>query len=109
MRKIYGLLTLVGIILPFSQFLLWLTEYGFNVSLFIDQIIANPLATFAWLDVIVTVIVIVVMVMNEGKNDKIKRLWIPIIASFVGGASVGLPLFLYMKQCHLEKNGLVRN
>ena len=82
MRKIYALLTLVGIILPFSQFLLWLTEYGFNVSLFIDQILANSLATFAWLDVIVTVIVIVVMVMNEGKNDKIKRLWIPIIASF---------------------------
>ena len=74
MRKIYALLTLVGIILPFSQFLLWLTEYGFNVSLFIDQILANSLATFAWLDVIVTVIVIVVMVMNEGKNDKIKRL-----------------------------------
>lgn len=109
MRKIYALLTLVGIILPFSQFLLWLTEYGFNVSLFIDQILANSLATFAWLDVIVTVIVIVVMVMNEGKNDKIKRLWIPIIVSFLGGASVGLPLFLYMKQCHLEKNGLVRN
>ena len=109
MRKIYALLTLVGIILPFSQFILWLAEYGFNFSLFIRQIIENPLATFAWLDVIVTVVVIVVMVMNEGRNHKIKRLWIPIIASFVGGASVGLPLFLYMKQCHLEKIGSVRN
>jgi len=44
------------------------------------------------------------MVMNEGKTLKMKRLWIPIAASFMGGTSVGLPLFLYMKQCHLEKN-----
>ena len=109
MRKIYALFTLVGVILPFSQFVLWLTEYGFSFSLFIHQIVENPLATFAWLDVILTVIVIVVMVMNEGRNYKIKRLWIPIIASFVGGASVGLPLFLYMKQCHLEKIGSARN
>jgi len=109
MRKIYALFTLVGILLPFSQFILWLAEYGFNFSLFIRQIIENPLATFAWLDVIVTVVVIVVMVMNEGRNYKIKRLWIPIIASFVGGASVGLPLFLYMKECYLEKIGSVRN
>ncbi len=42
------------------------------------------------------------MILNEGKKLKIKRLWIPIVASFIGGASVGLPLFLYMKQCHLD-------
>jgi len=109
MKTIYLVLTLIGVILPFSQFILWLTEYGFNFSLFFQQIIENPLATFAWLDVFVTVIVIVFMVLNEGKNYKMKRLWIPIVASFIGGASVGLPLFLYMKQCHLEKFELKRS
>ena len=109
MKTIYALLTLIGAALPFSQFILWLTEYGFNFTLFFQQIIENPLAIFAWLDVIVTVIVIVLMVMNEGKNLKMKRLWIPIVASFIGGASVGLPLFLYMKQSHLEKFELKRS
>lgn len=103
MKKIYALLTLIGLVLPFSQFITWLVEYGFNFSLFFQHIIENPLAAFAWLDVIVTVVVIVFMVINDGKNQKMKRLWIPIITSFIGGASVGLPLFLYMKECHLEK------
>lgn len=103
MKTIYGLLTLIGIALPFSQFISWLIEYGLNVTLFFQHIIANPLATFAWLDVVITVIVIVFLVINEGKNLKMKRLWIPIVASFIGGASVGLPLFLYMRQSHIEK------
>ena len=64
MKTIYALLTLLGIALPFSQFTLWLVEYGFDVALFLQQIIENPLAAFAWLDVVVTVIVIVFMVFN---------------------------------------------
>jgi len=106
MKRIYALLTLIGIALPFSQFTLWLVEYGFDVALFLQQIIENPLAAFAWLDVVVTVIVIVFMVFNEGKQLRMKKIWIPIVASFIGGASVGLPLFLYMKQCQLENVNL---
>ncbi|VXA83831.1 conserved hypothetical protein [Acinetobacter sp. 8I-beige] len=79
-----------------------------TLRFFFRQIIESPLATFAWLDVVVTVIVIVLMVVNEGKKLKIKRLWIPIVASFLGGAAVGLPLFLYMKQCYIDNNNLRR-
>lgn len=79
-------------------------EHGFNFTFFCRQIIESPLAAFAWLDVVVTVIVTVLMVVNEGKKLRIKRLWIPIVASFIGGAAVGLPLYLYMKQCHIDNN-----
>lgn len=102
MKKIYALLTLVGIALPFSQFITWLIKYGFNLVIFFQHIITNPLATFAWLDVIVTVVVIIFLIIQEGKKLKIKNLWIPIVASFIGGASVGLPLFLYMRQAYIE-------
>ncbi|WP_421772816.1 hypothetical protein [Elizabethkingia meningoseptica] len=34
----------------------WLHEHGFNFTLFFRQIIENPLAAFAWLDVVVTVL-----------------------------------------------------
>lgn len=103
MRKIYVVLTIVGIILPFSQFIRWLIEYGITIELFIKQILENPVAAFAWLDVVVTVIVITFMIINEGKKLKMTSLWIPIAASFIGGALVGLPLFLYMRQHHLDK------
>jgi hypothetical protein len=103
MKRIYLSLTILGVALPFSQFIPWLCQNGFNFPLLLQQIIENPLAAFAWLDVIVTVVVIVCMAISEGKKLKIKKLWIPIVASFIGGASVGLPLFLYIKECHLEK------
>ncbi|WP_227510935.1 DUF2834 domain-containing protein [Acinetobacter bereziniae] len=74
--------------------------------MFFQQIIDNPIAAFAWLDVIVTVVVIVVMVIQDGQQLKMNRLWVPVIASLMGGASVGLPLFLYMKQCHLEQRAV---
>lgn len=106
MKTIYALLTIAGIALPFSQFIPWLSENGLDIGLFFQQIIESPLSAFAWLDVVVTVVVIVFMVMNDGKQLNMKRLWLPVVASFAGGASVGLPLFLYMKQCHLEKNDL---
>lgn len=102
MKTIYLLLTILGIVLPFSQFIPWLVENGFHFPLLLQQIVENPLATFAWLDVILTVIVIVFMVVSEGKKIKMRKLWIPIVASFIGGASIGLPLFLYMKECHFE-------
>ncbi|MCG3670866.1 DUF2834 domain-containing protein [Aliarcobacter butzleri] len=108
MKKLYALLTIIGIILPFSQFMMWLNDHGFNFILFFQHIVENPIATFAWLDVVVTVIVIVFMVINDGNNLKMERLWIPIVASLIGGASVGLPLFLYMKQSHLEKVGCTK-
>jgi hypothetical protein len=103
MKTIYALLTIAGIALPFSQFIPWLAEHGLDIGLFFQQIIDSPLSAFAWLDVVVTVVVIVVMVVNDGKALGMKRLWLPVVASFAGGASVGLPLFLYMKQCHIEQ------
>jgi hypothetical protein len=46
------------------------------------------------------------MVIQDGQQLKMNRLWVPVIASLMGGASVGLPLFLYMKQCHLEQRAV---
>jgi hypothetical protein len=105
-KKIYALMTLIGIVLPFSQFIVWINQHGLNFKLFFRQIIENPIAAFAWLDVVITVMVIIFMVINDGNKHKMKRLWVPILASLMGGASVGLPLFLYMKQCHLEQRTL---
>jgi hypothetical protein len=33
-----------------------------------------------------------------------RRLWLPIIASLVVGVSLGFPLFLYMRQVHVDEN-----
>jgi len=31
-------------------------------------------------------------------------LWLPVVAVFAVGVSLGLPLFLYLRQAHLDRN-----
>jgi hypothetical protein len=35
-----------------------------------------------------------------------RRLWFPVIGSLLVGVSLGLPLFLYMRQLHLDKTAI---
>jgi hypothetical protein len=41
----------------------------------------------------------------EGKRIGIRHRWLPIAAACVVGVSLGLPLFLYQRQVHLENGG----
>ncbi|AOT08112.1 DUF2834 domain-containing protein [Pseudoalteromonas luteoviolacea] len=103
MKYIYGVLCILGTILPYSVFLPWLAESGPNVFLLYTQISTNPLSSVAWLDVIVSAFVLVTFIIYEGRQLKINRLWLPILSTFIVGVSLGLPLFLLMRELHLEK------
>jgi len=41
----------------------------------------------------------------EGRRLAMSRLWGPIAANLLVGVSLGLPLFLYMREIHLEEAG----
>ena len=72
----------------------------------IDQLFANRISTLFALDLFVTATVFIVFAVYEGAKLKIKHLWVPFIASILVGASLGFPLFLYMREINLEKNKL---
>ena len=38
---------------------------------------------------------------SEGRGARVKQLWIPIAANLAVGVSLGLPLFLYMREIRL--------
>jgi len=44
--------------------------------------------------------------MIEGKRIGLARRWLPIAASCLVGVSLGLPLFLYQRQVHLERTAV---
>jgi hypothetical protein len=50
------------------------------------------------MDVLVSAIVVCVMVSVEGRRAGMTRLWAPVLSVFVVGVSLGLPLFLYMRE-----------
>lgn len=60
------------------------------------------MAAFFGMDVVVSAVVVLIFVLVEGINLKMKRLWIPIFGTLVVGVSLGLPLFLYLRQTHFE-------
>ena len=97
------LLCVVGTVLPYSQLIPFLNANGLNIPLLVDQMFANRVAGFFALDVIVSSIVLWVLVFTDGRRNGMKHLWAPIVANLAVGVSLGLPLFLYMRETQLEK------
>jgi hypothetical protein len=97
-RHVYLALCVPGTLLPLSQLLPFLRQHGLNSQEFIAQLFATPVSGFFGLDVIVSSIVLWVFVAMEGPRAGMKHLWAPIAANLAVGVSLGLPLFLYMRE-----------
>jgi hypothetical protein len=55
------------------------------------------------MDVVVSAVVLGAFVSIEGARIALPRRWLPIVATCVVGVSLGLPLFLYQRQAHLDR------
>jgi hypothetical protein len=98
----YLLLCVLGTALPYSQFVPFLLEKGLNINAFFGELFANQISGFFGMDVIVSSLVFGTFVFSEGSRLKMKNLWI-YIASLLVGVSLGLPLFLLMRQRKIEE------
>lgn len=107
-KTLYLLLCAVGTALPYSQFIPFLREHGLDARLFLEQLFANPISGFFGTDVLVSALVLWVLVAVEGKRAGMKFLWAPVVASLAVGVSLGLPLFLYLREASLERGDLGR-
>lgn len=97
-RHIYLALCVAGVVLPYSQFLPFLAEHGLDVPLFAEQLFANRISAFFGLDVIVSSAVLWVLVLTEGRRRRMKHLWVYFACNLAVGVSLGLPLFLYVRE-----------
>lgn len=97
-QYLYLTLCVLGTSLPCSQLIPFLAEHGLDVPLMIEQLFANRISAFFGLDVIVSSIVLWVLVITEGRRQQMKHLWVYIICNLAVGVSLGLPLFLYMRE-----------
>jgi Terpene cyclase DEP1 len=102
-KHIYLGLCVAGSILPLVAFLPFLRAHGFDMREFFDQLFATPVSSFFGWDVIVSSLVLWTFVLLEGRRLGMARLWAPIAANLVVGVSLGLPLFLYLREIYSEK------
>jgi cbb3-type cytochrome oxidase subunit 3 len=97
-KTIYLLLCLLGTILPYLFLVPFLREYGLDLRRVYEQLFANRISSFFGMDVIVTSICLWIFVYFEGRRSRVRHLWAPILASLTVGVSLGLPLFLYLRE-----------
>jgi hypothetical protein len=102
-RRVYLILSVLGIILPYSQFVPWLLEHGLNVTLFFRELLANRISAFFAMDVTVSAIVLLYFIQREGRRLRMRLLWVPTIGTLIVGVSFGFPLFLFLKQMTLDR------
>jgi hypothetical protein len=102
-RHFYLLCCVLGLVLPYSQFVPWLFEHGLNVTLFCRQLFANRISTFFAMDVIASAIVLIWFIQSEGKRLRVRLLWLPTVGTLLVGVSFGFPLFLFLRQVTLDQ------
>lgn len=104
-KSLYLVLCVLGTVLPYSQFIPFVRENGLDVRLFFEQLFSTRIGAFFGWDVIVSSVVLWVFVLVDGRRGGVKNLWAPIAANLAVGVSLGLPLFLYMREKRLEATG----
>ena len=102
LRAIFLILCILGTLLPLYQFMPWVIEHGLDLQLFFEELFSTRIGGFFGVDVIVSAVVLFVFIFAEGKHLKMKKLWLPVLATLSIGVSLGLPLFLYMRQTKIE-------
>ena len=102
-KTAYLALCVAGTLIPYTQFLPFVREHGLDLRLFAQQLFSTRIGAFFGLDVIVSSLVLWMFVLVDGRRDGVRHLWAPIVASLVVGVSLGLPLFLYLREAALER------
>ncbi len=101
-KNIYLFLCVLGVVLPYSQFIPWVMENGLHIGLLFRQLFANRIGGFFGLDVLVSSAVLLVFIRVEGRRLALRFRWMPIVGLCAVGVSLGLPLFLYLRECALD-------
>jgi len=103
-KNVYLGLCVLGVVLPYWQFLPWAAQSGLNLPLFVQQLFANRIGAFFGMDVLVSAVALLVFVRFENSRTRIPGRWLPLIAVLTVGVSLALPLFLYLRERALEES-----
>jgi hypothetical protein len=101
---LYLTLCILGVALPYWQFAPWLASNGLDLPLFVRDLFANRIGGFFGMDVLVSAVALLVFARTEGSRLGLRARWLVLLAVLTVGVSLGLPLFLYMRERAIEAN-----
>ena len=91
-------MSVLGTALPLWQLAPWLAANGPDVPVLFRQLFADRVGAFFGMDVIVSAVVVAVFVVAEGTSVRARWCWVVLAATLAVGVSLGLPLFLYVRE-----------
>ncbi len=97
-KTIYLLLCIVGVILPYWQFMPWVAANGLNLHVFFQQLFANRVGGFFGMDVFVSAVALLVFARAERASLAGPLRWLPLLAVLTVGVSLAPPLLLYLRE-----------
>jgi hypothetical protein len=103
-KTLYLAFCVVGVLLPYSEFVPWVLQHGLNLRLVIHELFANRISAFFGLDVLVSAIVLFRFIRVERARLDVHGWWLAVLGTLTVGVSLGLPLFLYLRELRLGKS-----
>jgi hypothetical protein len=97
-KSLYLVLSVLGFLLPYTQFAPWVGAHGVNLRLFWEELTANRIGMFFGWVVIVSAVVLFAFMRMERRRKAVKHWWLPIAGTLLVGVSFGFPLFLYLRE-----------
>lgn len=97
-KRLYIIGAFLGLVLPYTYFISFLLEHGLDLGLFIEQMFANPIASFFAVDVIISSLVLWIFIFSEGRRLGMRNLWLYAVCNLIVGVSFVLPLFFYFRE-----------
>ncbi len=102
-KQLYLCLCVLGACIPLTQFFPWVLEHGLDIPLFINELFETRIGGFFGLDVFISALVLFVFIYFETAKLKINYIWTAVLGTLCVGVSLGLPLFLYLRQRTIEQ------
>ena len=102
-RSVYLFLCVAGATLSLLQVLTFLRQHGLDFRLLLDAF-SMRFSGAPGIEMIASLVVVSAFVYFEGRRARMGRLWLPIAASLAVGISLGLALFLYMREARLQRS-----
>ncbi|GAA3390767.1 DUF2834 domain-containing protein [Cryptosporangium minutisporangium] len=105
-QTLYAAFLVAGLVLPYRHAVPWLADHGPDVPRFALELFATPISSFFALDVLVTAaLLLTVAAVDERLRRRDRAL---VAAGSLAGASVGLPLYLLLRErAHRTPTGAV--
>lgn len=85
----------VGIVVPYAQVLPWLATHGLDIPRFLAELRATPISSFFAWDVIIAIAILLILAVVTPMPGRHRSL---VVLGSLLGASVGLPLYLYLRE-----------